>query len=155
MTGADARSEDHSRWSAGGWVLLGAGIGSLAYRIVVDWLLDSGRVDARPELSRAGARDAILDVGPWVALAVGVVLVVIAWRADGPPPRVLWLGGALTGAGGAFTAWSVVDMHGLGLYDWAGSGSDVVPDAVFHGAGALVLALGWVFLTEATRPSRA
>lgn len=155
MTAGRADREDRPTSSAGGWILVGAGIGSLAYRIVLEWMLDAGMVETRPEYSRAAARDDLLDIAPWLGLALGVALVLLGWRRDGSPTRALWLGGTLTGLGGAFAAWSVVDMHGLGLYDWAGGSSDVLPDVAFHGAGAVVLALGWVLLTEAIRPSRA
>ncbi|MEZ5169984.1 MAG: DUF2243 domain-containing protein [Acidimicrobiia bacterium] len=141
-------------WDGIAGLLVGAGLGGLAYRIVLDRLLDADRVVIEDTMTLDGLRGAALDVGSWVLLVVGLVLVVRIWRT---PSLVTewstWLGAGLLGLGGAFFAWSVLDMHGLGRYDWSGSGSEIVADLLYHGLPALVAAVGYGLLAGAPRRS--
>jgi hypothetical protein len=60
-------------------------------------------------------------------------------------------GAALLGAGIAVFAWSALDMHGLGLYDWRSGSPAGVLDIAYHGAGVLVAIVGYALLTAPAR----
>lgn len=154
MTGPAVDGSSGVAWDGVAGLLVGAGLGGLAYRIVLDRLLDTDTVVTEDTATLDGLRTAILDIGSWVLLVAGVVLAVRIWRSaahvtDWPT----WLGAGLLGLGGAFFAWSVLDMHGLGRYDWSGSGSDTVPDLLYHGFPALVAAVGYGLLAGPPRRS--
>lgn len=139
-------------WDGVAGLMVGAGLGSLAYSFVLDRLLSSDSVVNEDTATLDGLRTAFLDVGSWVMLVVGLGLVVWIWRsADVGTDWPTWLGAGLLGLGGAFFAWSVFDMHGIGRYDWSGTGSDIVPDLLYHGLAALVAAVGYGLLAGPPR----
>lgn len=153
--GSGAPSTDSTAgiaWDGVAGLLLGAGLGGLAYRIVLDRLLDTDSVVLEDTTTLDGLRWALLDIGSWVLLVVGLVLAVRTARSSATVTDwPTWLGAGLLGLGGAFAAWSVLDMHGLGRYDWSGSGADVVADVLYHGLPALVAAVGYGLLAGSPR----
>lgn len=148
-----ARSGDRERISLAevGALLVGAAIGSLLYRIVVEVLLAVDAVDEKPGYDDAAVRDVILRVGPWAALVAGGGLLWWAARHDDHPTRRLVAGAALLGAGIALFGWSALDMHGLGLYDWRAGSPAGVLDIAYHGVGVLAAIVGYTLLTAPAR----
>lgn len=148
----DAASSSGIAWDGIAGLLVGAGLGSLAYRFVLDRLLTSDSVTIEDTTTLDGLRTALLDIGSWVMLVAGLGLAVWIWRSAGiGTDWPTWFGAGLLGLGGAFFAWSVLDMHGIGRYDWSGPGSDVVPDLLYHGLPILVAAVGYGLLAGPPR----
>ncbi len=152
--GTAARAAGPIAGLAGAGVLAGVGIGSLAYRYVSERLIDDDTFVRRSGYADAHTRTDILHYGPWVLIGLAVVVALVVWRRDGRggvrvTPAVA--GAVLFGAGVAWFAWSSLDMHGLELYDWPGSGSHLVEDVLWHGGGAVVAGIGWVLLTAPPR----
>lgn len=141
-----------------GWVgpcAAGVAIGCLAYRVILDRLLAHHRVVASADYADATWRTDALRYGPWILLGLGVFLGGLdRWRHHRVPALRLISGAILFGAGATWFALSSLDMHGLALYDWRGGGSHFVEDALYHGAGAIVAAVGWLFLAGASAAPR-
>lgn len=140
------------------WVgpcVAGVAIGCLAYRVILDRLLAHHRVVASADYANATWRTDALRFGPWILLGVALLLLGLDRRRYHrlPAPRAM-LGAVLFGAGASWFALSSLDMHGLALYDWRGGGSHLVQDALYHGAGAIVAAIGWLLLTDAIATER-
>jgi uncharacterized membrane protein len=148
-----ARSGDRQRISLAeaGALLVGTAIGSLLYRVVVEVLLAVDAVDKKSGYDNAAVRDSVLRFGPWAALVTGGGLLWWAARHGEHPTRRVVGGAALLGAGIAVFAWSALDMHGLGLYDWRSGSPAGVLDIAYHGAGVLVAIVGYALLTAPAR----
>jgi uncharacterized membrane protein len=148
-----ARSGDRGRISLAevGALLVGAAIGSLLYRGIVEMLLAVDAVDKKSGYDNAAVRDSVLRFGPWAALLIGAGLLWWVVRHDEHPTRRVVAGAALLGAGIALFAWSALDMHGLGLYDWRSGSPAGVLDFAYHGAGVLVAVVGYALLSAPAR----
>lgn len=134
-----------------GALAVGVAIGSLFYRVVVEVLLAVDAVDKKSGYDDAPIRDAVLRFGPWAALVAGTGLLWWAVRHGDHPTRRLVTGAALLGAGIALFAWSALDMHGLGLYDWRAGSPAGVLDIAYHGVGVLTAIVGYAMLTMPPR----
>jgi uncharacterized membrane protein len=156
MTAPDPRAT-HGRGRTSlteiGGVLVGAGVASLLYRVAVELLLAVDAVDKTSGYDDAAGRDAVLRFGSWAALLVGGGLLWWAARRGDRPTRREIAGAALLGAGVALFAWSALDMHGLGIYDWRAGAPAGVLDIAYHGAGVLVAIVGYALLTAPARGS--
>jgi len=138
-----------------GTFLIGAALGSFIYRLLVEILLELDVVLKEPAYDDAGARDAVLQIGPWVALLAGAgTLLWAVRRTHEHASRRVIVGAALLGAGIACSVWGAVDMHGLGLYDWEPGSPAGLLDVVYHGAGVIVAIVGYALMAAPPRAER-
>jgi len=142
-----------ARWV--GPFVAGVALGCLAYRVTLDRLLAHHRVVASADYADATWRTDALRFGPWILLGLALLLGGLDRRRHRrhPAPK-LTTGAILFGAGATWFALSTLDMHGLALYDWRGGGSHLVQDALYHGTGTLVAAIGWLLLTDTVASPR-
>jgi hypothetical protein len=130
---------------------LGAAASTIAYRELSSALVDDGTFTPERGFSTATFHGDVLMWTGVVLAGAAVVLALVARRRHDRPWARGALGCALFGAGLAWFAWSSVEMHVLGAYDWANT-DNVLGDLLYHGGGALVAGVGWVLVLPALTP---
>ena len=132
-----------------GPLLAGVGLGFVAYRCVVERLVDDRHVVARETLDGHTVRAEVLRWGGVALLALAVVVAISTWRRYAGVRGSL--GAALFGLGVAWFVWSSIDMHVLDVYTWREAGEYSLVDFAYHGGGLVVAAAGYAMVIRGLR----
>jgi uncharacterized membrane protein len=156
-----ARDEPGIRQPAAGpWVLLGVGLGGFVDGIVLHQVLQWHHMltAEHPATTVAGLElntlaDGLFHAGTWVAVAAGLVWMLVAWRRGAAAPRPRWALGLLLVGWGLFNlVEGAVNHHLLGVHHVRDDlGGPLAWDLGFLALGTLlVVAGGFLARTDPT-----
>jgi uncharacterized membrane protein len=143
------------RPAAGPWVLLGVGLGGFVDGIVLHQVLQWHHMltAEHPATTVAGLElntlaDGLFHVGTWVAVAVGLGWLLLAWRRGAAPPGPRWALGLLLVGWGLFNlVEGAINHHLLGVHHVRDDlGGPLAWDLGFLAFGALLVVVGGVLV---------